>query len=68
LVLCIEIVSPGAAPEGTAASKKHLVVLQHGLFGSYLDWNAVVDALKAELGGDGDRVLVHATAVNNRQK
>jgi len=60
--------SPGAAPEGTAASKKHLVVLQHGLFGSYLDWNAVVDALKAELGGDGDRVLVHATAVNNRQK
>jgi len=48
--------------------KKHLVVLQHGLFGHPLDWKSVVDALHSELGCEAEAVLVHTTEANTRQR
>uniref|UniRef100_A0A061S8T0 DUF676 domain-containing protein n=1 Tax=Tetraselmis sp. GSL018 TaxID=582737 RepID=A0A061S8T0_9CHLO len=50
-------------PRCQEARKTHLLVLQHGLWGTNQDWDRVISALNKKLDAT---VLVHATAINKR--
>lgn len=59
--------APLAAVRPGAAGRRHLLVLQHGLWGTHRDWERVVEEMAPRL-GDSAAVMVHATAANERNK